>query len=674
MPKINTPLKLDKFYQLDLEKTKEQITEIEPSLSAKPGGINMAMRKFFANSNGGSWENEIHSVDVSTSGAKGGVLFLYEKDPNNIPPVKNQPSYVVKLTDAPQRVLFAEYVLKKIGNAKIPKSLVVELDWTDFNTQYTDGMKLVNIILKNRHPNVNQDPNKKTKYDDIINNQLNQANPKAAYIIIMKAFVGDQIATVSKDLENWLLKPQNKDADKTTKFSELKDENKQDPDLVKIAIAIAKTKKILNDSNKMKSLGRVLAADTLLGNADRFEYMNVGNAFFMPNKTNATNATKNDRIGVIDNDAFLSVYNPNKLHPIITQFYSYPDQKSSYSYVEFLLKGGEELLPESEYNIQTDGSLGKPQGFNPAPTSSLTQLFSGKNFDNRYFVSNFFGKLLAATGGKADFQLLIDLYKDDGAIIGQGTSYPVFAGEASDDAWQQVKKSITAGFVEGLDAIKKMKIDEYLFIYAHLVGLYGFDENFDFTAFKVRYFYMLKATLDLKKGTFSFSDHETIVADIQKNYLSKQNLVIPEIQEAFTFGIAHSDKNNQNLLNKTEINEITAYVSILTEEEQRNITPQVTGQPNLDYDQRVKAVRCAVLKRFKNLIENAIDKTQSSDSPFARIYLAAEETKKIVKNLEEKKFYKKNNINLGIRKTPNRQGNQLVEDIATLVHLDLSNY
>ncbi len=45
----------------------------------------------------------------------------------------------LKATSAPQQVLFAEYILHALGNAKIPKSLVVKLNWPEYKRQNYDA-------------------------------------------------------------------------------------------------------------------------------------------------------------------------------------------------------------------------------------------------------------------------------------------------------------------------------------------------------------------------------------------------------------------------------------------------------------------------------------------------------------------------------------------------------
>ena len=73
-----------------------------------------------------------------------------------------QKRYVVKGTSEPGRVLFAEYVLNTIGKAKIPKSLVLEIDPSRPHTDAdpSEGMIMLNLIDTRRNPGADA-----TRYD-----------------------------------------------------------------------------------------------------------------------------------------------------------------------------------------------------------------------------------------------------------------------------------------------------------------------------------------------------------------------------------------------------------------------------------------------------------------------------------------------------------------------------
>jgi hypothetical protein len=639
MPKINTPLKLDKFYQLDLKETRKQLAEIDTSV------INpqMNMRRFFQNLN---WDQAIHSVDISTGGIKGGVLFLYEKD--NQDNAKPQPSYVVKLTNAPQQTLFAEYVLKHIGQAKIPKSLVVELEWKGFseNPPTTDGMKLVHIILNKPHSTItNQNKTKQTRYNKV-KKLLDAGNEqKPSFIIIMKYFgEGFPFSESPYELNEWF-KNNNLNVNNTA-FVNLTALQKQDSVFLEIVKGINRNKEFLSDLITMKNLGRVLAADTILGNFDRFEQMNLGNSFFI-----AKNNKK--RVGVIDNDAWLPVYNSNNMHREIQK--EYKGETPQDQYLKWVLELGYELEP-----------------IDPAASGVLSRLrkLLG-DFDNYYFYSqqpNKSNSIFFQSFRLSELPLLKELYNDDGMLLeNSANKYPKFSDNPTSQEWQQVKQWIKTGFVEGLANIKLMNLDEYRSVYTHLASLYGFDGNFDFTAFEVRYLYMLEAELDIPNGTFIFPSHDTVVLDIKNNYLNHRYPIISEIQAALDFGV------QQELINTNERYKILSYVSQLTESQQQSIIPKVTGIEKATYEPRVKAVQCAVLQKFTIDVEFYLDKGGEVNYPSTYAITQACENSKstVVKKLESSKFYKKTR-GWGIR--PNIEGDYEVNYIATSAGMDLSTY
>jgi hypothetical protein len=170
---------LAKFYALTFSVAQQKVTSIK---WANVPGQNK-LRKFFLRSN---WQNDIAQVSCSRAGAKGGAFFLevdsVDKEelgdtlgnwtltlqvwdqliadglidkqgiktaagkagtlPQNRPAYNNNrpkitgllkavtphPQFVVKGTEEPARILFAEYVLSLVAKAKIPKSLILEVD------------------------------------------------------------------------------------------------------------------------------------------------------------------------------------------------------------------------------------------------------------------------------------------------------------------------------------------------------------------------------------------------------------------------------------------------------------------------------------------------------------------------------------------------------------------
>src|SRR5262245_582390 len=207
---------LAKNYHLDLQtQRKKELDWGKLPVSAK-------MHRFFA---GAHWPLYIKAVSASAEG-KAGVFFLYKTAPNstspnstsnnstlsnitlpnstapnNPPQLEPSPSYVVKLTNAPQRCLFAEYVLKNFGGAKIPKSLVVSLYWDDYpddldtninlaDPATDDGLKLVHLLRQQnlRHSNVTPGSEREQTYQRNLGRLAKNASNRPDYLVIMKGF------------------------------------------------------------------------------------------------------------------------------------------------------------------------------------------------------------------------------------------------------------------------------------------------------------------------------------------------------------------------------------------------------------------------------------------------------------------------------------------------------
>src|SRR5437764_8691895 len=108
---------LNETYQLDLQRAvSKQIDWHDLSAKSK-------IRIFFAQSD---WPIQIKAVSASETGAAD-TLLLHKADPNNSEQPALSPAFAVKLTNAPQRILFADYMLKNVAGAKTSKSLVVSL-------------------------------------------------------------------------------------------------------------------------------------------------------------------------------------------------------------------------------------------------------------------------------------------------------------------------------------------------------------------------------------------------------------------------------------------------------------------------------------------------------------------------------------------------------------------
>ena len=98
--------------------------------------------------------------------------------------------YVVKGTNEPGRTLFAEYVLNTIGRAKIPKSLVLEIDPSRPHTDAdpSEGMIMLNLI-DTRRSGTDAD-----RYTAAYANLHNGAQSVVDYLVVQKLIAGDMLA------------------------------------------------------------------------------------------------------------------------------------------------------------------------------------------------------------------------------------------------------------------------------------------------------------------------------------------------------------------------------------------------------------------------------------------------------------------------------------------------
>jgi hypothetical protein len=188
-------VKLGQLYQLDLAQSRVE----KKNWDEQP--VKNKLRKFFLTPGwaGSGWEAYIDSVKCSIGGAKG-VFFLNLKD-RNIQITKDKTLdaalCAAKATNAPQQTLFAESILQDIGQAKIPKSLVIKLNWSAYTAlgydnananwqaldpkQQDDGLKLLWVLMTKRDPSLS--PVAQTRYQQLLTDLFTS---KPAYFIIMK--------------------------------------------------------------------------------------------------------------------------------------------------------------------------------------------------------------------------------------------------------------------------------------------------------------------------------------------------------------------------------------------------------------------------------------------------------------------------------------------------------
>ncbi|MFG6102183.1 hypothetical protein U2F10_08030 [Leptothoe sp. EHU-05/26/07-4] len=463
--------------------------------------------------NWANWWQNLDRISISASGAKGGVVFV------DFSSSSSKGRLVVKFTDVPQQVLFAEHVLQELGRAKTTTPLIIPLQSAD-KSDIEYGEKIIQHIKQeikkelNASATTEKQKEKQRKYKDYEAN-LN----KAKYLIVMKCLEGDMLSEIG-DLTDWLEDssdyPDYSINDKSKANIITKDELKiviqKKHDLKKIIFSFYKNKEILADENLMISVGRILAVDCLLGNGDRFgPKFNVGNAIYMK-KVGQIGRT----IGVIDNDAFLPICKKDNLHRLIN-IWSKNEKTSIGKYLSFILDEGCELVDDKGVDITFP---------------SLKKIL--KDFKNNWFKEVFYGKFYPELSGKYLPQIYYDILEDDGSLINQPKKYQSFP-KIDDNKdfriqipWFNAYSSILQGFSEVIDIIQSDNgtlIRSFYEKYDELLGKYRGTQNFDWTAFQVRWSY-ISLVVNIKKvyekpKRFEYLNHDNAIKEIK--------LLIPSI-------------------------------------------------------------------------------------------------------------------------------------------------
>jgi hypothetical protein len=557
---------LNQFYRLDLKDMNSQGPNVAHQVQWNAAsGPKMKMRQFFANAN---WAQQIHSVDISTSGAKGGVVFLYKNKPNS-QAAEDFPAFVVKYTVAPERMLFAEHLLKTIAGAKIPKSLSVYLDWGDPTCPGMELMALLRDQSKWRfitNPTrgfvLNQD--KKDKYEQVFLQTIENDHQVGSYsyLVIMKAFTGAYSLMDPSPFDEWLLAadykhpvgPGEPDRAKTsTTWQTIVQDGKLNNAVLRTKLLglmrkcnLAKI--ILSNAHWTQYLGWILAADTLAGNADRIEETNVGNFFFFDKPSPDPN--RKHPIAVIDNDALMPQFS-HELHPTIKAGMT-PNSASVDQYLRFALETGTELPPPG-------GIQGLAMQL--APLSNLKRVFT--DFDELFSI--FFSRIMSREYD--DYELLTTLYADDGTLaqrLGMPNvrpgDYRTFSNDINSPEWQAVKANIMHGLVDALEFLQNDPnfYNECEQQYVDLVTYYQDDQdlNFDITAFLARYQYLQQIAINPAQGTFTAPDHNAVVAEVKRRVFDAKPIE-PYVAAIFLFG------KNQTILTTDEVSKYQDYLATL---------------------------------------------------------------------------------------------------------------
>lgn len=644
MPLIDTPIKRAKFYQLDLRGLKSTVAAISWN---EVTGQNK-LRHFFADVN---WQNSIASIGVSSGGAKGGAFFLDVQPPHGGAPVAQ---YVVKGSTNPARTIFAEYILEKVGLAKIPKTLALEIDASDLGSE---GMVMLNLL---RNQNLRRAGVDQARYADALQLLWDGANdrPKVGYLVVQKLFSGEQLTNkihLQNMRDRWLLQEKlafnvvsilsdpnlsphftqtqagqlvtalrnrqflklysqsdslnilgaNFDpnaalpADLPTqgKGAEIKAlldemyrirqslalqpaqsltlaafkthlETQNTPEAQQLLQSLAQfitnlttpavnaLGNVLNNQTKVVNLGRVLVADSVLGNADRIEGANWDNLFVV-NKTLRSGTKVDFPIGVIDNDSLMQTF------PHIN-FYDAAD------YFTRLLEGGTEL----------DTPAGQPA----APTSDFSNLFADFN---RWFRIWFVGQLIPS--GMGD-QPIVAAYND-----------PNYPNDADQGLWPQVKAWLLQGISEGLANIRDLNLLEVQKMHSSLARMYGVDANFDFQAFEIRHAYLKEVHVDIPappNPPVVTINHNPVKQELLARFNARgYETVAEDLRDALAFGATTAAPP---LLTADEHRDILQLLAHLSTREQERLVPNVPkpGPKPLVTEERKKACICKILRMF----------------------------------------------------------------------------
>lgn len=577
----------DEFYFLNFSDTAERIRKIDPSdPNDALANKQLTTRKFFQDP---KWLKNIHSFDISSDGVRGGVLFLYKKTTTN--QCEAEPSFIIKLVDSPARLLFAEYALRALAGAKTPKSLAMEIEW---DSSKSESMQLVRLIQKKQHSKVAGNKAKEDQYAKM-KAKLASSKERPAYLVIMKILKGVRLMQPGDFIEwmhewlneqstAWLQKWLTNKAELTTtsgikKASFYSDIASLTPEARRITntgimrlmtieemksgkwspdstLSFEKLKKSFNDHREvlynadyMKQVGIVLAIDLLLGNVDRFEKGNFGNAFFMTSKKGVR------CIGAIDNDA---------IFPILWQ------------YKDDLITVHEQLEPKKkvdrdagEYAWYTKFVLRDTRELGTSGTDNSDIVRIIENFDN-WFEWDFCGKIL---DGIDYCKLLEQFYGDsDGKYLKTSSDSRVFPAISTDkngDFWvNTVKPLVLSGFIEGLRRIQGLNFDRFRKKHAILEELYYSPEeiNFHFKAFEVRHKYLCGVTIVAKStSAWKKPDYNEFVKNVSPGILKAT--IIPSIQVAIKFGRV------KNIITPEQASDILQYMQFIDMETQKNIVP-----------------------------------------------------------------------------------------------------
>jgi hypothetical protein len=328
---------------------------------------------------------QVASARPSTSGAMGGVFFVT---------MNSGVTHVVKVTDDLGATLFAEHVVENLSG--------------------TNAMGAGNAVAGNSRPVLHGDPEHTRIIQALRAHRPDATDPagRQAYDEKLALFVNK--AVVIQD--NLALGRANIDIQDLQHETGQAVPQAQQPNGFEVQRRVMAEIAILRDADKMKRLGQVMAADTLVGNADRFEVMNTDNAFI-----------GNTDIGAIDTEALMQSYVAFAQFfdsPYGMAFQASPEGQpfgdKAEAYASFLIRGGTKMVQEKS-----------------APSSNVAMLADPDSIDD-WFKDLFVGKYYNSANSASVAAAL------------SSRGYPRGSDDAYPGEWAPVLANVKAGFKAGL--------------------------------------------------------------------------------------------------------------------------------------------------------------------------------------------------------------------------------
>jgi hypothetical protein len=435
------------------------------------------------NATGIPWESA-SSAKPTEEGAMGGVIFIKI----------GQKLHVLKaIAGSVAPVLFAEKIMADIGGADTTESKPIQ-------TNSPEGQRILRMLKIHQKMASNNPQLAKTWKEKL------PFFENSTYLVVQKAMDGREFGQLYKD----------------------------DP------------LSILKDQNLLYNIGKSLAADSFIGNADRFETMNTGNAFVTPDS----------KIGAIDSTAILQEYGLWKDFDDLHQ-----------SWIKVLIEGGQEFVSLEE----------QEKGRKMAPSASVEQVFV--NFE-KWFENNF----------KDQFT----------------RKHPEVETKIKQDStfnWDTVKTAIKAGLKEGINLIlKNLSGSQYQEIkktFESLGQQYGQDPNYNLNALKVRGDYIRaieegKTHDQAYQQALKYSEYKQEA----KSKTEGKDPLSEKVRRVLKWG------REQGILNNSDSRRLKGFLQDLSTKEQetiihvRGFTKKLIQKSDAELENRLEAIRVALLQNF----------------------------------------------------------------------------